>query len=192
MKPAELGLPRRDLIASDAVTLERQRIRDRALDERYFHVEIEPGQGVAPAAIVPDAATFSFNFEDWPPGAATNRRRNVRRLELWPKTLIRLHLWYTSPVGSTNAFTIGFRLRQLDAGLSLAAAAAAPILVTNPSFSFPGPAVANDVLYGTGTTTVSVLPSPRVCGVTLTRIAPDANANDFRFILADFEFREVA
>lgn len=189
MKPTPLGVPVRDSISADAITLERKRILQRAVDEVYFRIEIEPGQGVlSGAATAVDGTTYAFDFEDFPAAAGTNRRRNVRRKDLWPKTLIRMNVWYTSPVGSTNTFAIGVRVRQLGTGMSLAT----PALVANPTANVPGPAVANDVLFATLTTTVALLPDPEVVGLSFTRNAPDANANALRVILVEFVCQEVA
>ena len=189
MKPSLLAIPPQDSLRADAVRLEQGRILGRAVDEVYFRVELEPGQGVlSGAATVIDATTYAFTFEDFPAAAGTNRRRNVRRKDLWPRTLIRMNVWYTSPVGSTNTFAIGVRVRQLGTGMSLAT----PALVANPTANVPGPAVANDVLFATLTTTVALLPAPEVVGLSFTRNAPDANANALRVILVEFVCQEVA
>ncbi len=174
--------------AGDAVELQRQRTLGKVLDEVYFRVEIEPGVGGLRGTSVVDATTFSYTFEDFPAAAVTVRRRARALRSLWPKTAVRLNLWYTSPVGSTNAFSINYSVRQLDVGMNLSAAS----LIINSTFTVPGPAVANDVLFATYRDPGLVLPVPRVCQFSIRRSGPDANANDFRFILAEFVLEETA
>jgi hypothetical protein len=182
-------LSRLSLRTGDAVTLERQRVLHRAADETYFRLVFSPGEGVLDgAATVVDGTTYVFPFEDYPAAAIAMRRKNVKLRELWPRTRVRMNLFYTSPVGSTNTFTVGFRLRQVGTGMSLAT----PFLVANPTANVPGPAVANDVLFATLTTTAAMLPTPEVVSLTFTRAAPDANANALRVILVEFVLQEVA
>lgn len=178
-------LSRLSLRTGDTVTLERQRVLHRAIDEVYFWVEIEPGAGALLGTSTVDAT--SFTFEDFPAAATTARRRTRRLLGLWPKTRVRLHLWYTSPVASTNLFTVGFSVRQVGVGTVLTASTLSATATATP----PGPGVINDILYTTLTATGDFRPALPVCLFTVFR-QPDANANAFRFILAAFELEEVA
>lgn len=188
MKPADLSIPLRDLRAADTVPLEQVRVINRALDETYFHVEMEPGVGGLRGATTVDATTFSFTFEDFPPGAAAVRRRTRRLRDLWPKTTLRFDLWYTANVGSTLNFTVVFSIRQVDTGFLLSA----PTIPINVSTTIPGPAVANDILHFTYIAPGLILPASQVCEFSFGRGAPDANPNDLRFILADFWLQEAA
>ena len=167
---------------------ERQRTLLRAIDELYFRVEIEPGQGALDGASVIDATAVGFNFEDFPAGANTSRRRNVRRRDLWPKTLVRMNVWYTSPVGSTATFNLAMRVRQLGTGMSLGT----PALVSAVNALVPGPAVAGDILFATMVSTVALLPAPEVVGFSFASIVGGTNVNALRWILAEFVCQEVA
>lgn len=189
MKPVSLARAPQDVDNAGTARFEKDRVLQRVLDEAYFPVEMEPGVGGLRGTSVVDSTTFSYTFEDFPPGVITVRRRARKLRGLWPKTGVRLNVWYTSPVGAIAPFTLNFSVRQLDAGLSLTAAT----LAINPTFTVPGPAVANDVLFATYRATDGlILPAPRVCQFSLRRSAPDGNPNDFRFILAEFVLEEVA
>lgn len=154
----------------------------------YFWVEIEPGVGALRGTSTVDATTFNFTFEDFPAAGITARRRTRRLLGLWPRTAARFHLWYTSPVASTNLFTLAFTVRQLDAGMLLSG----PAANINQGFTAAGPGTINSVLYATFVATGTFASTLRVCNFTFSRQGPDANANDFRFIFGAFELMEAA
>lgn len=185
MKPASLVIPGG---ASDAVKLEQQRLRDRAADETYFHMAIEPGVGATFAGITVDTATFSGTVFDMPPGAISAYRRTQVMRGLWPRTTLVLTLWYTSPVGSTNLFSVTMNGRQIGTGLALGAYA---VTFSNP-FTIPGPAVANTVLKATYRASAKLLSSPELFSFTLARLAPDANANALRIVYGDLRLEESA
>lgn len=188
MKPAQLGIPSREILASDAVTLERQRVRDRAIDELYFRLPMEPGVGATFAGITVDTATYSMTVMDMPAGAVSAYRRTFPVRGLWPRTTARLNLWYTSPVGSTNAFSLRFLARQAGAGTVLTALSA----VFSHDFTVPGPAVANTILKTTYRVTGAVLSSPDLFAYTFARLAPDANANALRIVYGEVILEEAA
>lgn len=189
MKPAGLAVPPRDVVQVPTSRMVRERALISAVDETYFRIPLEPGQGiVSGAATTVDSTTLGFTFEDLSAAAATALRVKRVLRDLWPRTYVRLNVLYTAPVGSTNNFTIGLRLRQVGAGSSLAAAP----LVTSLDVTLPGPAVANDILSGTLRAPVAVLPALQVCEFTLRRGAPDANPNAFRLVMAEFVLEEVA
>jgi len=187
VKPVSLARAPQDVEKAGTARMEKDRVLHRALDERYFRVEMEPGVGGLRGTSVVDSTAFTY--EDFPPGAITVRRRTRATSDLWPKCGVRLNVWYTSPVGSIAPFTVNFNVRQLGAGVNLTA----PSLAINPTFTVPGPAVANDVLFATYRATDGViLPALGVCQFSLRRSGPDGNPNDFRFIFAVFVLEEVA
>lgn len=189
MRNAKLLVTPRDVDAVGASTLTPQRVRDRLIQEMYFRVPLEAGKGIVQGGpTVVDAATYGFTFEDIPAGVVTALRVGEGLRDLWPRTLIRVNVWYTSPVGSTNLFTFGIRLRQVAVGQLLSA----PTVVVNQNWTAPGPAVANTALFTTFVASAVTLPAAAMCNLTLVRIGPDANANALRFIRADFIFQEVA
>lgn len=189
MKAGRIGVLDRDVVSGDAVPLERERVKIRAIDEDYFRVEMEPGVGGLQGASTVDAATLSYTFEDFPAAATTIRRRTRKARALWAGCGIRLNLWYTSPVGSANLFTLGFNYRPADAGASLAGTPTP----ANVTFTAPGPAVANDVLFITVVAPGKIiLPGRRVAQFSFRRTGPDANPNDFRFVFAEFVMEESA
>lgn len=172
--------------SGDAVELQRQRILGKILDELYFRVLIEPGVGTLLGTST--IAATGFSWEDFPPLVVTARRRTVRMPALWPRCRTRLNLWYTSSVGSTNTFNIRFNVRQLATGMLVTA----PALLFSDTFTVPGPAVANTVLFATYRDPTPWLPAPELAVFSILRAGPDANLNDFRFIAAEFVLEEAA
>jgi hypothetical protein len=187
VKPVSLAQAPTDVDNVGSARFEKDRVLHRAVDEVYFRVEIPAGEGVingGPGAL----DTTNFAFEDWPAAVVTGRRRVRRMRSLWPKVRTRMNLWYTSDVGSTNNFSVRFNIRQLATGMLLTA----PALLFSTTFNAPGPAVANTVLFITQVDATPWLPAPELCEFSVLRIGPDANANAFRFILAEFVLEEVA
>jgi hypothetical protein len=172
----------------DAVTLERQRVLHRALDEEYFRRELvatkvnyENG-----AADAKNGGAFVMRM---PATAGTNPMLHDTVLErdLWPRTRPRLTIWYTSPVGSTNAFNLRFQLVHFPAGLTTAVAA-----VFSTVFQPAGPAVANTILSASvvGGAVVPSIASP--IRLSIVRIGGDANANSLDILTALVTFEEIA
>lgn len=190
MKPVSLAQARTDVDNVGSARFEKDRVLHRALDEAYFRTSLMPGQGVLDgAATVVDATTFSWSFEDFPAAASARRRITVPRSALWPGCRVRLNLWYTSSVANAALFTVRYTVLQLGTGNDLGAIPA--VLLT--TFTAPGPAVANRVLFATCTSAPSVvLPFPEMIQFTVGRTAPDANPNAFRLLLAEFVLEEVA
>lgn len=182
------GAPLASGRAADAVTLERQRVRDRAIDEVYFKMEIEPGVGATFAGITLDTATYSFTVMDMPAGAVSAYRRSKRVRGLWPRTTAKLELWFTSPVGNTANFSMTFLGRMSGAGFVLGS----PGTAFSAPFTMPGPAVANTIQKVTYRTTGAFPSSPELFALTLARLAPDANPNALRIIYGEMTLEESA
>lgn len=184
-------LARLDSQTGDAVTLERQRIRDRALDEEYFRRELAPGrvtyQGVVTEQLRAATDTWVMTF---PAVAAGDNRHAVRQVatrELWLRTRPRINVWYSSPVGSTNTFNFRFVIRCFGAGSGMVSN------VVTLDWSPAGPAVANTVQFTSATTGIIFPSSPfGVVQLRLGRLGGDANANDLDVLLALVIFEEVA
>lgn len=170
---------------ADSTALEQQRIRDRALDEVYFREALTYSNTVlttAATASNADARVIRF------PNAGGFANRVVAERDLWIRTRPKIEVWYTSPVGSTANFDLGFALWTF--GLT-GTTTFTPLAV---AWSAPGPAVANDILKTQATITSGLLPSSPFGSVRLRleRTAGDANANDLDVLLALVTFEEIA
>lgn len=186
MKPASLGVPSRDALAADAVSLERERILQRALDEVYFRVDLVHSNvlygGAAATANNADARVMRF------PDAGGFANMTVRTRDLWVATRPKLIVDYTSPVGSTANFDLAFVLFPFGPTGTTTAT------TLSVSWSAPGPAVANDILRTQGTITSGRFPSSPLGSVRcrLERLGTDANANDLDVLIAVVVFEETA
>lgn len=193
--PVHLGaeralLSRLESRTADAVTLERQRIRDRTIDELALSVELAPGN-VTYVLGGADAVNNNADVMQLPVTAAgvnPMAKRTVKLRDLWPRTRARLTMWYTSPGGSTNAFDLRFQLRHYPDAILTSGAT----LIFSTQFTPAGPAVANTVLK---TTVVGASVLPSLTGplrFSITRIGADANANALDILLAVVTLEEVA
>lgn len=189
MKPSNLGIPSRDLLAADPVTLERKRIRQRAADEEYFRREIRPGASTYEGTVTESMNTgVVMRFPA--AGAGTNAHASIvtEGRELWARTRPCLKLWFTSPGGSTNTFNVRFVVRVFPQD-----ALASSGLVFSTDFSPAGPAVANTVqcvsLVG-GAILPAIMPVP--VQLRVGRMGGDANANALDILLAVVTFEESA
>lgn len=182
-------LDKLDQQTGDGVTLERKRIRDRALDEEYFQRAIWAGAVLYEAGGL-DAINQNAGVMRLPATAvATNPmlHRTFGFNALWPRTQPRLTIWYTAPGGSTNAFNLRFQLRHYPVG-----GTTAPAVVFSTILTPAGPAVANDVLSATvvGGAIMPTLTAPVRFAVV--RIGGDANANSLDILLAVVTMEEIA
>lgn len=190
MKAVKLSTLNRDLLAGDTVPLERKRALLRAIDETYFAVDIGPWcqvyDGGAPT-IVKNGNLLVTRFAA-AAGANVHQLRTVSARNLWPKTVPRLNLWYTSPGASTATFTVRFALWTVGPGAltSLAAVFAVDLLA-------PGPAIANTEMFAT-IKGGAAFPSMPFGGAEfrIGRINGDANANALDIILAQIVMEESA
>lgn len=183
-------LDRLDSQTGDAVTLERQRILHRALDEEYFRREMSSGTVVYEGGTAADAINQNSAVMRVPAtgvGVPSMIHRTFGMNELWARTRPRLLLWYTSPVGSTANFDLRFQLRMFAVG-----GTTAPGLLFSTNLVVPGPAVANTVLFATvvGGAVVPAIPAP--LRFTIARVGADPNVNALDIILAVVVFEEVA
>lgn len=189
MKPPSLGVPTQEFEAADATTLERKRIRDRALDERYFQVELWPGAVLYEAGGA-DAINQNAGVMQLPATLITINpmvHRQCKLLDLWPRTRPRLTMWYTSPVGSTNAFNLRFQARHYPAG-----GTTAPAVLFSTILTPAGPAVANTIQTATivGGAIVPSITAP--LRFAIARVGGDSNANALDILLAVVAMEEVA
>ncbi len=190
MKPADFSLPRRDVGATDTVTLERQRILHRALDEEYLQRDLAPGLvtyfGGAAEATNGNAEVMQMPATGG--GTFTLVNRTCRMNALQARTRPRLTMWYTSPVGSTNTFDLRFQIRLHAVGALTTAAAA----LFSTTFTPAGPAVANTILTATivGGAVIPAIPAP--FRLTIARIGGDPNVNALDILLAIVRFEETA
>ena len=190
MKPAKLTRPF-DEREAPGVALERQRLRDRALDEEYFQRELFAGAVTYEVGAADAVNGFSAVMQL--PASAPVTFPMVHRMcgmnQLWARTRPRLTMWYTSPVGSTNNFDLRFQVR-LHAISALTTAAGS--LVFSTQLLAPGPAVANTVLSATvvGGAIMPAIPAP--VRLSIARIGGDANANAIDILLAVVVFQESA
>ena len=181
-------LARLPLRTADAVTLERQRILHRAIDEAYFRVPIAPGAALYEGGVVTEVLNNDAWAMRFPAGATGAADVQVPTRELWVGTRPRIDVWYTSPVGSTANFD--FRFGLWVHGPDLTTTYAPPLV----SWTAPGPAVANTVLKTSAVITSSRFPTSPY-GVTrlrLGRLTGDANANARDVLAAVVIFEEVA
>lgn len=159
-----------------------------AVDEEYFRRELKPGcvvyEGTVTEPLVGNANVMRFAAA----GAGVNAHAatQVEQRALWALTRPRLLLWYSSPVGSTNTFSVRFVVRHFAVGNTLSN----NVFVVD--FTPPGPAVANTELFATvvGTAVMPVVPSP--IQLRVGRLGGDANANALDVVLAVVVFEEVA
>lgn len=176
------------LRTGDAVTLERQRVLHRALDEIYMTVSLAAGRVTVFAGGVATVPNGDANVLRFAPGALGAVERQEPMRQLWVRTRPRIDVLYTSPVGAVAAFSFRLLLRAFGAGLTTTAA---PLVL---NWTAAGPAVANTILLTTAYLTVAPVWSSPIgsVGVRLTRPAPDANPNDLDVLLAVVTFEEVA
>lgn len=187
MKAASLAIPPQDPKAADAVFLERQRVLRRALDELYFRPAIVAGRALYVGAVTEVANSLAFVMR-LPAGATTAATVMVPEMALWPRCRPRMDVIYTSPVGSTNLFSLRFTLRAFGPG-----GTTTPSTLT-VDWTAPGPAVANDILSTSAVITAgTVWTSPfGVVRPSLTRLGPDGNANDLDVLAAVVTMEELA
>lgn len=190
MKPVKLGTTDRDVIAGDAIPLESKRSLLRSVDEFYFKVDIAAGDGIDEIGTILYPKVGDEHVRRIPAAAAgtnQNFQRSVGARLLWVKTVPRLYVWYSSPVGSTNTFSLRFVLRCFGAGSAMAAS------VFTTDFTTPGPAVANIVQLATVKGGGAFPSSPfGVAQFRLGRLGGDANPNDLDILLAQIVMEEVA
>lgn len=189
MKPARLGVLDRQVISGDAVPLEVKRVVQRAIDEMYFTAWIAAGDGVAEGIVTTpkngDEVVMRFPVAVF--GTDAFVQRSVPARPLWVRTRPRLRIWYTSPVGSTNLFTIRFVLRVFGAGSSTTST------VFSVDVAAPGPTVANTVQVATVVGSALFPTSPLgVAQIRIGRIGGDGNGNDLHVLLATVIFEEIA
>lgn len=189
MRSVKLGTADRDNLAGDTIPLEKKRSLLRAVDETYFIVDLAAGDGVDEAAITypKNGDVIVRRIADAAAGTNTNFQRTVSARKLWPGTIPRLNLWYTSPVGSTATFSLRFVLRVFG----VAGGMTSSVFVVD--FTPPGPAVANTDMF-VSVKGGSMFPtSPYgVAQFRLGRLGGDANANDLDIVLAQFVMEEQA
>lgn len=173
-------------LSAETVPLERQRARDRAVDETYFRVELAAGVcnyfGAVTEVDANNAVVMRF-----PNAASTYARRIVRGRDLWPRTRLRFDVWYTSPVGSTANFELLGVMWCHDAGGTVAGAG---IAVT---WTAAGPAVAGTPMKTSAVVTAPVNSTPHeVVRLAIGRNDPDANVNALDIFLCVATLEEVA
>lgn len=189
MRSSLLSVPGKELLTADPITLERQRGRDRALDETYFREQLSQGRvhytGTGAAAMNGNAPVMRF-----PAAVLGTASVMVPARELWVGTRPTITIWYTSPVGAVAAFNLRFIAFTFGAGSTTTA----PLL--DVFWTPPGPAVANTILTSKATITVGRFwSSPYgVVKFQLVRHQPgvDANPNDLDVLLATVTLEEVA
>lgn len=120
MKPAQLPIPARDVKAGDAVTLERERIRQRATDELYYSMVLAPGSGGEGPAIDITTEFHSFIL----PAAALTPIHSTRPLRaLWARTRVRVTAWVWTGGGVPGTFTLRLNAAQTGDGFAVGAPA---------------------------------------------------------------------
>lgn len=148
-------------------------------DEEYFSVYLTAGVGTLDGAVVPVPGERAAVIE-FPDAATTAWRINLRLKQRWRRGGLRMTLYYSSPVGSTNNFRVILGARTFAAG-SVVSALADIALAT---FNAPGPAVASTVLA-----TTQIFPAPIIpvnmdqLTVRVARVGADAadtNVNTLR------------
>jgi hypothetical protein len=176
---------------ADTVTLERQRVLHRALDEEYFRRDLAPGMvtyevGAADAA---NGLTAVMRLPAAAAGTFPMLHRTCRMNALVARTRPRLTMWYTSTVGSTANFDLRFQVRLHAIG---ALTTAAGSLVFSTQLLAPGPAVANTILSATvvGGAIMPAIPAP--VRLSVARIGGDPNVNALDILLAVVTFEEIA
>jgi hypothetical protein len=191
MKAYKLSTPDRDNLSADAVSLEEKRVLVRAVDETYFTVDLAPGLMIYEGGLITtpkNGNIFAARFPATAAGTNPSAYKTVSARKLWPRTVPRLKLWYTSPVGSVNTFSVRFVLWVIGAGAltSTAAVFATDMLV-------PGPTIANTETFAT-VKGGAMFPSSPFGGAEfrIGRLGGDANANDLDILLAQVVMEESA
>jgi hypothetical protein len=166
--------------AFDAVSSEANwRTALGVLDEEYFKEWIDPGRGTLDGPTVPVPGERASVIE-LPDAASSNWRTNLRRKDRWFGCGIRLTLYYSSTVGSTNDFRLLFGVRAFDVGSDVSGLAD----IATTTFSTPGPAVAATVLSVSKLYAPPIIPGNRalltVRVVRLGADAADTNVNPLR------------
>jgi hypothetical protein len=191
MRNVKLSTPDRDILAGDAVTLERKRALLRAIDETYFTVDFAPGLMIYEGGLITtpkNGNIFAARIPATAAGTNPSVYKTVSARKLWPRTIPRLKLWYTSPVGSTNTFSVRFVLWVIGAGALTSATA---IFATD--MLVPGPTIANTEMFAT-VKGGAMFPSSPFGGAEfrIGRLGGDANANDLDILLAQVVMEESA
>lgn len=189
MRSARLGVLDRQVEDGDVVPFEVKRAVQRAVDETYFKAEIAAGSGVYEGTVTEpkNGDEIVMRFPAAAAGTNAHVQRSIAARPLWVKTRPRLWIWYTSPVGNRNTFSIRFVLRVFGPG-SLTTSNVFTV-DTTPS----GPLVANTVMSATAVGSAVFPSSPYgVAQIRVGRLGGDANPNDFDLLLAQVTFEEIA
>lgn len=184
-----LGVLDSEVDAADAVPLERARALRRAIDETYFKAELAAGTGVYEGAVTEpkNGDEVVMRFPAAAAGTNAHVQRSIAARPLWVKTRPRLWIWYTSPVGSTNAFSIRFVLRVFGAGSTTVNN------IFTVDFTPGGPAAAGGILTATVVGSAVFPTSPYgVAQLRVGRLGGDANPNALDILLAQIVFEEIA
>lgn len=163
---------------------ERWRVVDEALSEVYMEGWLGTGAGVRVGAA---DGQSNFGYTSFPNGAQTSVRYELKVRQRWHGCGLYIKVWYTSPVGSTNTFSVTVGGRQTREGQNLLA----PLSIFTTNLTPAGPAVAQDVkVYELTTATGIISAYFDVLSLRFVRNDPDANANELWQILAYYKVVE--
>lgn len=189
MRSARLGVLDRQVESGDAVPFEVKRAVQRAIDETYFKAEIAAGVGVYEGTVTEpkNGDEVVMRFPAAAAGTNAHVQHSVAARPLWVRTRPRLWIWYTSPVGSTNAFSIRFVLRVFGSGST------SVNNIFTVDFIARGPAAAGGILSATAVGSAIFPTSPYgVAQLRVGRLGGDANPNDLDILLAQVIMEEIA
>lgn len=163
--------------------------------ERHLHDDhyvrwCYPGIGILEGtSIVAPLTTPRFGVVSFPKDATTSSMLwTFGRPSEWVTGKIKLRIWHSSPVGSTNNFRAFAQIASLSNGEVSTAAA----LALSANLDYAGPAVANTITRSADFyATSSIDRSDELIGIRVGRVsgnAADTNANAFHVYAVRAEF----
>jgi hypothetical protein len=134
---------------------------------------LDPNDAMAANANVTLGFNGNFPVAIFAAAATGGAHWTIRPRTSWANVNIQARIIFTAPTGSTNTFSLVFRV----SGVASAGLTSSP-MVESVSFTVAGPAVANTLLTKTVSTTAhNFSTAQEVLAVGVIRSAPDSNAN---------------
>lgn len=164
---------------------------ERHLDDDHYVRRFTPGEFVlggagAPTHVLVTTASPRWSAIEMPDAATSLAVVSFAKPSEWRAGHLRVTYWYTSPVGSTNAFRIQVLMRAIRDAEVLTGT-----LLVDLSTNVAGPAVANTVVRAAAVlTTVAIGNDDELFTLRIGRIGADAgdtNVNVFQLLYAKVE-----
>lgn len=177
---------------TDERTLQvNQRAIERHLNDDHYVRRFTPGQFVLAGAGAPTLVLATAAAPHWPVIAMVDAATSIASVSFdkpseWRAGHMAVRYWYTSPVGSTNAFRIQVAMQAVRGGEALIGTT-----LVGAAASVAGPAVAHTVIRAADVYTTTALGGDdELFSLRLIRLGADGadtNTNDFYLLYARVE-----